>query len=176
MIRVLHYLDSLDWKGEEQVIMNYYRHINTDEIQFDFVTRSQPGCRFQEEIERRGGKIYFLPSRERHPIKYIKTFKRILRENKYSIVHLNKSGASVAIDGMICKFSGVKNVIGHSHNTFCSGLMLHKICKLFVNWFIDYRFACSPAAGRWIFGNRKDIVVINNAVDSNIEVFMHLCC
>ena len=165
MIRVLHYLDSLDWKGEEQVIMNYYRHINTSEVQFDFVTRSQPGCRFQEEIEKRGGKIYYLPSRERHPIRYIKAFRKILKDNQYSIVHLNKSGASIAIDAMICKACGVKTVIGHSHSTFCSALLLHKTCKLFVNLFVDYRFGCSHEAGKWIFGNKKDIAVINNAID-----------
>lgn len=174
MIRVLHYLDSLDWKGEEQVIMNYYRHINTSEVQFDFATRSSQGCRFEEEIQNKGGHIYYLPSREKHPIKYIKTFRKILNEHKYSIVHLNKSSASMAIDAMICKFAGIKTVIGHSHNTFCSALPLHRFCKLFVNGFIDYRFACSVEAGHWCFGKKADITVINNAVD--IQKFTYKPC
>lgn len=37
MIRVLHILHSMNRGGAENALMNYYRHINRNCIQFDFL-------------------------------------------------------------------------------------------------------------------------------------------
>lgn len=42
--------------GIESVIMNYYRQIDRDEIQFDFLSNS-PFIAYEEEIKALGGKI-----------------------------------------------------------------------------------------------------------------------
>ena len=36
MVRVLNVVTSLGYAGVETVIMNYYRHIDTNIVQFDF--------------------------------------------------------------------------------------------------------------------------------------------
>lgn len=53
MIRVLQVIGSLGYAGVEAVVMNYYRHIDTSKVQFDFITCSQTQERYDEEISKR---------------------------------------------------------------------------------------------------------------------------
>ncbi len=55
MIRVLQIIGSLGYAGVEAVVMNYYRNIDTDKVQFDFVTHSMVPERYDDEILARGG-------------------------------------------------------------------------------------------------------------------------
>lgn len=55
MIRVLQVIGSLGYAGVEAVVMNYYRHIDTQKVQFDFITCSTVKQRYDDEILNRGG-------------------------------------------------------------------------------------------------------------------------
>lgn len=61
MIRVLHVIGAMDRAGAETMIMNYYRNIDRDAIQFDFLVHTDRHCDYDEEIEAIGGKIYRIP-------------------------------------------------------------------------------------------------------------------
>ena len=41
--------------------MNYYRHINREKIQFDFITHTELECSFKDEIISMGGRVYEFP-------------------------------------------------------------------------------------------------------------------
>lgn len=100
----------------------------------------------------------------------MKELRKIIRENKYQIVHIHQNSASMAMDAIVARSCGVKTVIGHSHNTSCNVLWQHYLFKSFVNLFLDYRFACSEAAGSWVFGKKK-CQVLHNAIDMKIFRF-----
>ena len=55
MIRILQVIGSLGYAGVEAVVMNYYRKMNTDQIQFDFITCSSSRERYDDEIIDMGG-------------------------------------------------------------------------------------------------------------------------
>ena len=171
MIRVLQVIGSLGYAGVEAVVMNYYRHVNTEQVQFDFITCSQEPERFDDEIISRGGHIYRLPSRSRSPFAYMRELYNLIKINDYKIVHVHQNSASMAMDGIVAKMCRVPVIIGHSHNTFCRVKWQHYLFKPIVNFVLTYRFACSERAGRWIFGNRSDIKLINNAIDTSIYQF-----
>ena len=60
-IRVLQVVAIMDRAGLETMLMNYYRAIDRDKIQFDFlVHRDTPGD-YDDEIMSLGGRIYRLP-------------------------------------------------------------------------------------------------------------------
>ena len=60
-IRILHIVGIMNMGGLENFIMNIYRNIDRDKIQFDFlVTREEKGI-FDDEIKSLGGKIYNIP-------------------------------------------------------------------------------------------------------------------
>lgn len=56
MIRILQVIGSLGYAGVESVVMNYYRNINIDQVQFDFITCLQKKERYDDEM-RAGGKF-----------------------------------------------------------------------------------------------------------------------
>lgn len=169
-MRVLQVLTNLSYGGVEAVVMNYYRNIDKSKVQFDFVICTQNKERLHDEVISYGGKIYSLPSRARHPFKYMRALKKLIRENNYSVVHIHQNSASMAMDAFISKICKVKTIIGHSHSQSCAVLWQHYLFKPFVNLFMTHRFACSDPAGKWIFG-KKDFVIINNAIDTTKFVF-----
>ena len=128
MIRVLQVVGSLGYAGVEAVVMNYYRHIDTNQVQFDFISCSQSKQRYDDEIINRGGVIHRCPSRSRNPFSYMRALKKIISENKYEIVHIHQNSASMTMDARVAKSCGVKTIIGHSHNTRCNVLWQHYTC------------------------------------------------
>ena len=164
VLRILQVHGSLGYAGVETVIMNYYRNIDREKVQFDFISCSPDKQRFEDEITEMGGVIYKLPSRNRHPFSYMTGLYKLLKKKKYKIVHIHQNSASMVMDAFIAKISGVECIIGHSHNTSCNVLWQHYLFKPFVNLFFDYRFACSEEAGKWVFGN-KQCRIVKNAID-----------
>lgn len=171
MIRVLHITGNLSFAGLEAVVMNYYRHMDTSKVQFDFVVGAVNKQLYDEEILERGGVIYRIPGRNRNTAGYIRKLRKIIEQNQYQIVHIHRNSASMAIDALAVKLAKVPVIIGHSHNTSCVVKWQHYLMKPFVNRLVDYRFGCSEEAGRWIFGNRNDIQIIHNAIDSKKYCF-----
>jgi glycosyltransferase EpsF len=55
MIRILQVIGSLGYAGVEAVVMNYYRNIDKDKVQFDFITCSSEKQRYDDEILKVGG-------------------------------------------------------------------------------------------------------------------------
>ena len=171
MERILQVIGSLGYAGVEAVVMNYYRHVDKNKVQFDFITSSQVPERYDDEIISRGGRIYRLPSRSRAPFAYMQALKKLIRQNKYQIVHIHQNSASMAMDGLVAKMCGVPVIIGHSHNIRCNVLWQHRLFKPLVNHVVTYRFACSEAAGEWVFGKKARVDVVNNAIDTDKYLF-----
>lgn len=165
MMRVLQIVGSLGYAGLEAVVMNYYRHINKEHIQFDFIVGSPNRQRYDDEIEQLGGRIFRLPSRARRPLEYMKALYNVIRENNYQIVHVHQNSASMVMDGIVARLCDVPVVIGHSHNTRCNVLWQHYLFRPFTNAVFKHRWACTPEAGKWVFGDSK-VEILNNAIDT----------
>ena len=55
MIRILHSVSNMDRAGIETMLMNYYRHIDRNQVQFDFLcNKTKPGA-YDDEVQRLGG-------------------------------------------------------------------------------------------------------------------------
>jgi len=67
-LKVLQVIPTLAMGGISSVVMNWYRNINHDVYQFDFVVFNEGILR--EEIGSLGGNIYLLPTLRKNPIKY----------------------------------------------------------------------------------------------------------
>ena len=59
MFRVLQVGLTSNVGGTETFIMNLYRNINREEIQFDFLVHHTKKLEFEEEIINMGGKVYY---------------------------------------------------------------------------------------------------------------------
>lgn len=173
MIRVLHSVSNMDRAGIETMLMNYYRHIDREIVQFDFLcNKTKPGA-YDSEVKALGGKIYHTPGL--NPLKlpqYMKYMKRLFSENpEYSIVEAHNGAFGVyALHG--AKRSNVKNRIYHAHGAAITNdwkKPLKLICLKFLPSNMTHHFTCGIEAARCYFGNRivdeGDYVFIPNAIE-----------
>lgn len=157
--------------GVEAVIMNYYRNIDKSKIQFDFLCDEDSTNIPYEEIESLGGRVILIPPYQK-PFKYHKELKRILKENKYEIVHSHISTMSL-FSLFAAKCAGVKVRVAHSHSTTNKAEwkknLMKQVLKHFSKVFATHYMCCSELAGRWLFGNRtydkRKVYLLNNAID-----------
>ena len=173
-IRVLHVLQRMEAAGVQTLLMNLYKHIDRNKVQFDFLVHYKEKQFFDEEIEKLGGRIYRLSFREDFNLfKYCNDLDEFFKSHKeYKIVHGHMHSLG-AIYLFYAKKYGVPVRIAHSHTNSTQNDK-KKYLKLFMNHnYAKYAtdlFACSSDAGKYMFGN-KDFTIINNAIDSDCFVF-----
>ena len=119
MKRVLHIVGNMNMGGTETYLMNIYRNIDRNKLQFDFVTYGRLGEKdyYEDEILSLGGKVYKLPSiSEMGYGGIVKNLRKVLKETKYAAVHshtmYNSGFAMIA-----AKKEHVPIRITHSHTT-----------------------------------------------------------
>lgn len=174
-IRVLHVLAAMDRAGTESLIMNLYRNIDREKVQFDFAVSAEKKCAFDDEIEVLGGKIYHYPRYcVYNHISYIEWWKNFFgKHQEHSIVH-GHIGSTAAIYLSIAKKFG-KYTIAHSHNTnskLSLSSTLYRIYSYRTRFIADYFFACSKQAlldryRKRVANNKKISSVLNNAIDTS---------
>lgn len=173
-IRVLNMVPIMRAAGIENFIMNLYRHINRDIVQFDFIVHSKEEALYDKEIEALGGKIYrFTYKDDKNFIKYVKDLNHFFKEHKeYKIIHGNMQ-SMMPVYLWIAKKNGVPVCIGHSHNSDYEktkkGFILH-ILSRFTKYISNVNFACSQEAAKYLFGKRN-YEFIPNAID--VEKFQY---
>ena len=89
LIRILQVFTIMNRGGAESMIMNYYRKLDRNKFQFDFLVHRQEKAAFDDEIESLGGKIYrFSPISPFFPKKYYNELRRFFKAHpEYSIIH-----------------------------------------------------------------------------------------
>lgn len=161
--------------GVEAVVMNYYRNIDRDKIQFDFICDEDSTNIPFEEIEKLGGKVILIPPYQK-VLKYHKELKKVLKEGNYKIVHSHINTLSV-FSLFAAKCAGVPVRIAHSHSTTNQKEkkknLIKQVLRPFSKLFATDYMCCSELAGRWLFGDREydkgKVYLLNNAID--IEKF-----
>ena len=117
-IRVLHENVIMDPGGIEALLMNVYRHIDRDKVQFDFMVHRPDHAFYEDEIESLGGKIYRTPKFSPIPGQYqsyMGSVEKILKEHpEYKVLHAHAELNLWPL--MIAKKLGVPTRIAHSHN------------------------------------------------------------
>ena len=175
MYRILQVAVANDRGGLTGYIVNNYKKINKNEIQFDFITYDDY-LDFSEEIEKMGAKIFYFP-RPSHVLSYYTALKKIHEQFDYTAIHFNLSYANI-IPIILAKMAGFKRIIVHSHSTGIDTpsamtrmikLMIHQVGKMLIPLLATDYFACSKLAARWMFPNsiikRNKYEILYNAIE-----------
>ena len=157
--------------GVESVVMNYYRNIDRNKIQFDFICDSDSTNIPYKEIEKLGGKVILVPPYQKI-IEYNKELKKIFLKNNYKIVHSHITTLNV-FPLRIAKKCGVPIRIAHSHSTTnkkeWKKNIIKQLLRPFSRVYANNYMCCSELAGRWLFGNKcydsGKVYLLNNAID-----------
>ncbi|WP_417466282.1 glycosyltransferase [Kordiimonas sp.] len=166
--RVLHIVGKMDRAGAETMLMNLYRHIDRDKIQFDFITFTNEAGDYDAEIIELGGRI--IPVIANNPVERMLKLQRFLKQSpEYNIVHAHML-LSNAFHLLAAKGAGVKHRISHSHST--SNGQSSVVKKLYEKWALitnrklaTQKIACGRLAAEYLFGSKKDVWLLPNAVD-----------
>lgn len=153
------------YTGITKVVMNYYDQLIKDEnIKIDFVVPNDIDEKLQEKINFNKSMVKILPMnlRRKRVIKYIIELCKFIKSEKYDIVHIHGSSSIMVIELIAAKLAGVRIRIVHSHNTVTDHKLLHYILYPIFSLLYTDAFACGEAAGKWLFKNKK-FIIINNA-------------
>lgn len=178
-IRVLQIVGRMDRGGIETLIMNLYRNIDREKVQFDFLCHYGREAAYNEEIRQMGGTIYEMPAlKDDTHVYYWKYFHYItalhsfFKTHHYKIIHGHMTNTA-SIYMPIAKKYGVSTRISHSHNTHGKAGLLgvvtdflqRTIYKNATDW-----FACSKAAAYWFYPkedvDKGKVTIVPNAVDA----------
>ncbi len=166
--RVLHIINGMGTGGAEKDIMNWYRNIDRNALQFDFLIRSGETF-YKDEIETKGGKLYQVAP---FPAKFLKNYietKKFIRNHasNYDAIHVHGNALTYIVPLMFAKKYKIPVRIMHIHNTKANGIRarrMHGINKRFIARYCTVMLACSKKAGMFGFGDRP-FQVLNNAMD-----------
>lgn len=167
-IRILQIVPNMQQGGLENFIMNIYRNIDKQKVQFDFLVHYQKRQFFDDEIVSMGGRIYRFSLRDNNNIlKYIKELNKFYKIHKeYKVIHCHMSSIGF-INFLVAKKNGIKVRIAHSHNNATDKTLKGIIKRVLIKpykYISTVNFACSNSAGKFLFG-RKKFEVIPNAID-----------
>lgn len=164
MKRMLHIVGGMYPGGLENFIMNIYRNLDRNRVQFDVIVHSIREGDYTKEIEAMGGKVYLAPRKSRHPLGNFLAIRRIVKENGYQVVIRHSDNAFPVLDLLAARMGGAKRRIYQSHSSSSSHIGLHKFFRMFMGIIPTDRFACSENAGRWMYG-RRTFRIVKNAID-----------
>lgn len=169
--RVIHVIGKMDRAGAETMIMNLYRKIDRNLVQFDFLSFSAVDGDYDEEIKYLYGRVFHLPVQiYKNPISRSLAFYRILKKHsEIKVVHSHVLFAN-AFFVLAAFFAGIKIRISHSHNTsdgikknFIT-ILYQFISKIFIHLFSTNFVSCGAAA-KSLFPYTKKVLILNNGID-----------
>ena len=177
MIRILHMIGALEMGGSQALVMNLYRHMDREQIQFDFVLDHPDRDDYAAEVKALGGRIYTMPGFHGNVGEVRRAWDTFFTEHpEYKVLHSHvRSYASLYLP--VAKKHGVKTTI-HSHST-SNGSGLSALVKLGLQYPLrhqaDVLMSCTREAGIWLFGETacrsERFFLLPNAVD--VEKFRY---
>ena len=172
-IRVLQVVTYMGRGGLETMLMNYYRNIDRDKVQFDFLTHRDERWDYDDEIESLGGKIYHLPKLNPFSKSYLNALDKFFKEHKeYQIVHCHQDCLSGVVL-KVAKKNGVRFTIAHAHSASQDKnlkYIIKALAKKNIKKYSDKMFACGEEAGKWMF-ETDNFEVLNNAIDTDLYAY-----
>lgn len=178
-IRVLQVVSRMDRAGLESRLMDIYRSIDRDKVQFDFYTyRDEPGF-FDDEVKNLGGKVFYGDKLDlKHFTTITKNMCMFLKmHNEYKIVHCHlNQWCGIVLRG--AKQAGTPVRIAHSRTALKTNSIknaIKNIIKISTNREATDKFAVSKKAAIWLFGNRQvkkgNVIVWPNAINFQKYLF-----
>ncbi len=157
-VRVLMVVTQMNRAGIESLLMDVYRGIDRELVQFDFYTfRETPG-QFDDEIFSLGGKVYYnAPLSVGKLFEIPKRFERFFYAHpEYRMIHAHMNQwCGWILKG--AKAAGVPVRIAHAHTSLVKGSVKNTVKNLIkrtTNRYATYKIAVSDKAAAWLYGKR----------------------
>lgn len=184
--RVLHIVvGSMPAGGIETFLMNVFRSIDREKVQFEFLYTTMERSFYDDEIERLGGVIHRFPGIGiRHPLYTRKALTKFFNESAFDCVHLHQGLMHYTRHFKLAKKCGVPKRVVHAHSTRKKphgvkgwyAFIAHQLNKRLCLSAATDCFACSGPAAEW-FGFTEFCPdrwrLIKNGIDLERFQFSH---
>ena len=172
MIRVLHSVSNMARAGIETLLMYYYREMDRDQIQFDFLANKPMPGEYDEEIRSMGGRVFISPGLNPLHFPQYKKFMAEMHQNNpdIKIVHAH-NGAMGYFALKSAKDAGFQIRIAHAHSTRIPPdykYPLKLVCKHLMAGAATDCWGCGRDAGIFYFGKKRwnaSGFILHNAID-----------
>lgn len=178
-IRILNLFTIMNRGGAETMVMNYYRTIDKNKIQFDFMVHRQERGAYDDEIEAMGGRIFRMcPIYPQNLFRYQQMLKKFFDNHpEYQILHSHmselgyfafKEAIKHNVPVRICHAHSSPNFKIESFKEKLKVLPREILARGMRKLSTDF-FVCSKIAGDWLFGkkNENKFIMMNNAVNAS---------
>lgn len=156
------------FRGSIKFQLDFASHFR--DVEVGFVT-SNPHVDYEEQA-RAIGPIHVIPPTKRFAAR-LQALKALAQE--YDVIYLNKATLNV-FENFLVRKAGFRKIVFHSHSTgkdcknpLIKGVYhaLHYVSRIGVSRWCHRMYACSPAAGNWLFGprNANRVTIVNNGID-----------
>lgn len=148
-LRVLHVIGAMDRGGAETLVMNLYRNMDRNKVQFDFLVNDLGGRDYDDEIKELGGRLHQIPRfNVANYLSYNKACRNFFETHRYSVVH-GHIGLPAPIYLKAARKTGAF-CIAHSHSQnfpISPSELVFRVCTYPTRFVADYFIACSEQAG-----------------------------
>lgn len=164
--RILHVVGRMDRAGAETMLMNYYRALDRQRYQFDFLVFDADRGDYDEEIESLGGRVVRLTSGNwltRSLAMY-----RLMRNGPWVAVHAHTNFSNM-FPLLAAAAAQVPVRVSHAHVTgYMHGSPVKSVYQAVAPWVIrkasTHRLACGVAAARLLYRADEAVTLIPNAI------------
>jgi glycosyltransferase involved in cell wall biosynthesis len=175
--RVCIFCETWESGGIESFLHSVLQHLDYDKLRVDIVTACQKKSIFTESLQNLGVRFYELSGSQHNLSENHRKFRRLLKENRYDVIHLNIFQGVSLYYAQLAKQAGVSIRIVHSHNTALRRsstkplkLLIHHIAKELFSGAATNLWACSSAAAAFLFPpnllREKGFMFIPNGIDT----------
>ncbi len=151
--------------GITGVVKNLAAGLLPGEAVVDYALINEIEADERAAIEGKGGRVFVFPHRNRRPLAYIFALSRLVRKNRYDVVHAHGNSATLSAEMLAARLGGARARFAHAHNTTCSHEKLHALLFPLFSRCTTHALACGGEAGRFLFGTRP-FTVLKNGVDA----------
>lgn len=166
-IKIAQVIGNAQKGGVINCVMNFFRHIDRDKVQFDFYTYAPSP--FDDEIRALGGRVFHYPVVFNF-FKCVRHLKKAFKAEGYDIVHVHMTTLSF-VGLLAAKLAGVKHRICHAHSATNKDegfvWFVKSVLKHISRWFPTELAGCSRLSIDWLYGKRasQKAYLLHNAIE-----------
>lgn len=167
MIKVLQLVVAVNDGGIEKLLYDYYSHMDTDKIRFDFAINDTGHGILEDKFKAKGSRIYRYIKFRKNFFKAVKDINKIIDEGDYDIIH-SHLGNRAFLSLIHAKRKGYKVIISHSHSAYehenFIQLLFRKLTTFITKCYSTHLFSCGEDAGKWMWGKKANYKIMKNAI------------
>lgn len=160
MIKVAFITKNLAANGITNVVMNYGTRLDKSRFVLTVITGVPVESIYRDKLAQKNIGLVELPPKKSNSVVYYQKLWKELKSG-YDVVHIHGNSATITVELLLAKWAGVQVRIAHCHNVTCDHKIIHHVLQPILQKFYTYGFACSEAAGKWMFGDSQFEVLPN---------------